>query len=151
MRPPGFFIALYQRRIAAVQKQDLVRHLLRFPVFQNLLQLRQLLSAADIDAQCHFLMGCRLLHDQFYKCLHQGDRQIVHTVKAMILQHFESRGFSGSRHSRHDYQSHLFSPFLKTHPEALLPVPAPHQTALSPFPVPVCTEKGYLQRWHDPG
>ena len=32
------------------------------------------------------------------------------TVKAKILQHFESRGFSGSRHSRHDYQSHLYSP-----------------------------------------
>ena len=82
MRSSRFFIALHQCGIAAVQKQDFIRDLLLFPVFQNLLQLRQLFAATDIDAKRHSLMGCRFLHDKLHKRFHQGDRQIIYTIKA---------------------------------------------------------------------
>ena len=96
MGTSGLLITLDQRGVTAVEKQDFIRNLLYFPVFQNLLQLRKLLSAPDINSKRHLLMGRRFLHDKLHKRLHQRDRQIVYTVKPKVLQHFQGRRLSGS-------------------------------------------------------
>ena len=46
---------------------------------------------------------------QLHKFLHQGNRQVIYTIKPCILKHFQRRTLAAAAHSGHNYKSHSYS------------------------------------------
>ena len=94
MAAPGLLVPLNQHLIPGVKEQDLKRDRLRLPGIQDPVQHGQILAASDIDPQGHMAAFALTVQHQLGKFLHQGDRQVIHTIIPHILQHLQSNGLA---------------------------------------------------------
>ena len=102
MRAPGLGVAPHQHRILRVKKNH-ARVQQRFHLFENLREAVKGLTLANIHYDGRALKLGRLF-EQGGKAGQQFQRQVVHGVKAQILECLEGRGLARAGDSGHDDQ-----------------------------------------------
>ena len=105
MAAAGFLVPLNQDPVIGIQEQNLVIHPQFLPSPENSIQLAQFLAAADVYAQGG-LADVTAGRCQLGKFIHQGYGQVIHTVKAQILQHFQCNCLACPGHSGYNHKLH---------------------------------------------
>ena len=96
MTSSRLFITLDQLVIPAVHKKDLIVISFISDGFQNIPQHIQMVSAADINSQCHFGHHIFFMPTDFCKFQDQWYRKIINTKIACIFKHLQYRTLSCS-------------------------------------------------------